>query len=349
MAEYDIYIILTDGKDKKPFYELSKKVHVINLDINFEELWGMPFIKKGITYLKKQRIFKKELAKVLYEIKPDITVSLLRREINFLCDIKDGSKKVGEIHVNRQNYRNFEITDTNFIKNQFSKYWMNSLIKQLKRLDKFIVLSEEDKRQWNEIDNIEVIPNPLPITENVPISTTESKKVIAVGRYVYQKGFDMLIEAWKTVVKKHPDWHLYIYGRGDKNNYPKADNCHLENAVEDINSKYAESSILAVSSRFEGFGMIIIEAMQCGIPAISFACPCGPKDIITNGNDGLLVENGNIQQLAESICYVIEHPEERRAMGKNAIDTAKRYSIDEIGKQWTRLFNELTSSKELIN
>ena len=343
VAGYDVYIILTDGKEKVPYYPLSKKIHIINLDINFEELWSLSFVKKSVTYLKKQRIFKKRLSKVLCNIKPDITISLLRREINFLCDIKDGSKKVGEMHINRQNYRNFEAGDTNFVKKIFEQYWMSSLIKQLKRMDCFIVLSEEDKKNWKELDNITVIPNPLPPVEVLQTSTTENKKVIAVGRYVYQKGFDLLVEAWDIVVRKHPDWHLYIYGRGNKDNYKKFDNCHFENAVENINDKYAESSIFVLSSRFEGFGMVIIEAMKCGVPAVSFACPCGPRDIITDGKDGFLVENGNTQKLAERICYLIEHEEERKEMGNIAIQTAKKYGIDEIGKQWVELFREITS------
>lgn len=345
VAGYDVYIILTDGKEKAPYYPLSDKIHIINLDINFEELWSLSFVKKGLVYLKKQRVFKKRLSKTLCELKPDITISLLRREINFLCDIKDGSKKVGEMHINRQNYRNFEAGDTNFIKKIFEKYWMSSLIKQLKRLDQFIVLSEEDKKNWKELDKVTVIPNPLPPMTVSKTSTTENKKVIAVGRYVYQKGFDLLVEAWEMVAKKHPDWHLYIYGRGDKNSYKVVSNCHFEDAVENINDKYAESSIFVLSSRFEGFGMVIIEAMKCGVPAVSFACPCGPKDIITDGKDGFLVENGNTRQLAERICYLIEHDEERKAMGKNAVETARKYDINEIGKRWVCLFNSLLTDK----
>ena len=113
--------------------------------------------------------------------------------------------------------------------------------------------------------------------------------------------------------------------------------------MENINDKYAESSIFVLSSRFEGFGMVIIEAMKCGVPAVSFACPCGPKDIITDGKDGFLVNNGNTKQLAERICYLIEHEEERKEMGKNAIETAKKYDINEIGKQWKELFEKIVS------
>ena len=142
VLNYDVYIILTDGNGKQPYYPLSTKIHLINLDINFEILWNKSFLKKGLIYLQKQRIYKKRLKEILFDIKPDITVSLLRREINFITSIHDGSIKIGELHVNRFNYRNFEKGNTNYIKNVFSYFWMKCLIQNLKHLNKFIVLSQ---------------------------------------------------------------------------------------------------------------------------------------------------------------------------------------------------------------
>ena len=139
---YDVTIILTDGKEKPIFYPLSDKVKVINLDIGFEELWTCSFLKKIFFYLKKQHLYKKLLNRELMRIRPDITVSMLRREINFINDIQDGSKKIGEIHINRANFRNFE--GNNALKNLFSKFWMNSLLSKLLRLDRFVVLTEKD-------------------------------------------------------------------------------------------------------------------------------------------------------------------------------------------------------------
>lgn len=343
---YDVYIILTDGKDKKPYYPLSSKVQVVQLDINFEELWNLPFLKKAAIYLKKQDIYKRKLKEALFAIRPDITISLLRREINFITSIKDGSRKIGELHVNRNNYRNFEENDNNLFKSIFSKIWMKSLVKHLKKLDRFIVLSNEDKMNWHELHNVEVISNPLPFRSQ-SFSDLSKHKVMAVGRYTYQKGFDLLLKVWREICKRYPDWELYIYGKGDKTEYYKLaeelklNNIFLENATENIIDKYLESSIFVLSSRFEGFGMVIAEAMACGVPAVSFACPCGPKDIIRNGEDGWLVENGNVKQLAEKIGNLIENENLRKEMGKKARINIKRFDEVKIMKQWIRLFNNL--------
>ena len=345
---YDITIILTEGKDKPLFYPISDKIKVINLDINFEELWTCSFVKKVFVYLSKQRIFKKRLSAELMRIRPDITVSLLRREINFINGIKDGSKKIGELHVNRANYRNFEQGDANFIKNLFAKFWMCNLVSHLKHLDKFIVLTEEDKALWTELENVEVIPDPLTF-DVVEVSPLKAKRVIAVGRYVYQKGFDLLLQAWKNIEEQYPDWQLAIYGMGDRTPYEQVitdlqinrNRCHLYGSTPNIKAEFLNSSLFAFSSRFEGFGMVLIEAMACGLPVVSFDCPCGPSSIISNGEDGLLVENGNISQFSDALVKMINDTEGRKLMARNAVQNVQRYNIENIAQYWKRLFDGL--------
>lgn len=346
--DYDITIILTEGKDKPLFYPLSDKIKVINLDINFEQLWTCSFAKKAFVYLKKQRIFKKKLTNELMRIRPDITISLLRREINFINEIKDGSKKIGELHVNRANYRNFEAGDSNAIKNMFAKYWMRNLVSHLKRLDRFVVLTEEDKATWAELDNVEVIPDPLAFDID-KVSPLTNKRVIAVGRYVYQKGFDLLLQAWAKVEKQQNDWELAIYGMGDRTPYEQIiekqhidrNRCHLNGPTDDIKQEYLNSSLFVFSSRFEGFGMVLIEAMACGLPVISFDCPCGPKDIVSHQVDGFLVENGNVEKLAEQMIYLIQNNERRKTLSENAVKNVKRFRIEQIAQQWKSLFEGL--------
>lgn len=345
---YDITIILTEGKDKPLFYPLSDKIRVINLDVNFEEMWTCSFLKKIFVYLKKQRIYRKRLTEELMRLRPDITISLLRREINFINHIKDGSKKIGELHVNRANYRNFEAGDSSAFKNLFAKFWMRSLVSHLKQLDRFVVLTEEDKASWTELNHVEVIPDPLAfdIGEVSPLTT---KRVIAVGRYVYQKGFDLLLQAWEKVEKQHPDWELAIYGMGDRTPYEQLmdqlqidrSRCHLNGSTSDIKKEYLNSSLFVFSSRFEGFGMVLIEAMACGLPVISFDCPCGPKDIVRHNEDGLLVPSGNIDSLAEAIQQLMSNDQKRQQMASAALVNVQRFQLDEIVGKWKSLIDEV--------
>lgn len=347
---YNITIILTEGKDKPLFYPLSRKIKVINLDIDFEALWPCSFAMKIIVYLQKQRIFRKRLTEILMRLKPDITVSLLRREINFINDIEDGSRKIGELHVNRANYRNFEAGDTNFVKRLFARYWMHNLVSHLKRLDRFVVLTEEDKASWTELSNVEVIPDPLAFDID-QVSPLTNKRVIAVGRYVYQKGFDLLLHAWKLIEQQHPDWELAIYGMGERMPYEQLidklkidrNRCHLNGSTPDIKAEYLNSSLFVFSSRFEGFGMVLIEAMACGLPVVSFDCPCGPKDIVRHKEDGLLVPSGRPDLLAEALHQVMGNDSIRQKMATEAINNAKRFQLDGIAMRWKQLFEDVLS------
>lgn len=348
---YEVTIVITDGGDKKPYFPLNPSIKVKQLDINFEEMYRYPFWRRFWVYRKKQNLFKQRLEAFLNEYKPDITISMLRREINFLNSLTDGSIKVGELHICKLHYRK---VPKNYLPRWIGKwvenYWSAQLVKELRKLSAFVVLTEEDKQMWTEVNNVCNIPNPVPFLPQIK-STCEAKQVIAGGRYFEEKGFDLLILAWEKVAKVHPDWVLRIYGDGmmrpllqrmiDERSL--TDQCVLELPVSDIEEKLRESSILVCSSRFEGWGMILVEAMACGLPVVSFACPCGPRNIISDGIEGFLAEKENIDDLAEKVCYLIEHEDERKRMGRQAAESARRYCIDIIGNQWRNLFESLLS------
>ena len=340
-TDYELTALMTESPKAPMYYPLNQNIKVINFDINFDSLDTMPIYNRLWHYRKKRFIYKRKFTELLLNEHYDIVVSAMRREINFLTDIKDGSKKVGELHFNRSIYRVFNSRlFPQIINRAITSYWQNKLIRTIKKLDKFIVLSKEDAEAWGNLINMEIIPNPI---KKIPlqISSCTNKKVIAVGRYTWQKGFDMLIEAWKIVDQRHPDWELHIYGSGDKDSYqriaPHGVFCH--ESVKDIYSKYIESSIFAFSSRYEGFGLALAEAMSCGLPAVSFACPCGPKDIITD--DGILVEPNDINNLANNICKLIEDESLRKKMGEKGHNNMKRYSEKVIMQKWLSVFDSL--------
>lgn len=347
-TDNQIYIVLTEHPEKKRVYSLSDKVHVKNLVVNFDDLDTMPFLKKVFFYYIKLYKYKRLLGKYMMELRPDVTVSVTRREINFLNEIHDGSKKIAEIHFARTFYRKFDKKILpSFINEWISCKWMNSLIKNLKLLDRFVVLTDEDSYNWPELTNVIVIPN---FVSSIPSqkSSCKNKKVIAAGRYSDQKGFDMLIKAWEQVYHIHPDWTLEIYGAGNNIAYQfLADSLnlssvvHCNSAVSNIYEKYAESAFFVLSSRYEGFCLVILEAMGAGLPVVSFACPCGPRDVIDDGKNGYLAINGNVADLAKKICFMIEHEDERIIMGKMAVQYSAKYNKDVIMKRWIELFDSL--------
>ena len=351
---YDVSIIITDNKGSIPYFPLSKKIQVIQLDINIDNLWQYSIWKRLYLYQKKMRIYKQRLEKCLILLHPDITISLLRREINFLCDIQDGSAKVGEIHFGRYKYReaNFGFLPQ-FMNQWITNRWMAQLDKNVKRLDRFVVLTHEDATYWKGLSNLTVIPNPITI-EHGDVSDCTAKQAIAVGRYTYQKGFDLLISAWKTVNVKHPDWTLKIFGGGNREAcQQQVDKLGLKEViicngpVNNIAEKYRESSIFILSSRFEGLPLVLMEAMSTGLAPVAFTCPCGPRDIIKDGEDGILCENGNTEKLAEDICRLIDDEQLRKDMGQKAAQNIQKYTISQIMKQWDNLFKEIYRSRAI--
>lgn len=345
---HDVIIIITDGGGKPFFFPLSDKVKVINLNINFDEIWHRSLFTKVVLYFHKQQLFRKRLSTELTSIRPDVTISTLRREINFITSIKDGSKKIGEIHINKSHFRNFSPDKSSFIKRIFSKIWINDVVGKIKKLDRFVVLTEYDRIDWKEIPYVDVIPNPLSFYP-VESSNLHSKRVIAIGRYLDDKGYDLLLRAWSIVEKLCVDCELDIYGDGDKSFYVDLtkelhldrNRCRLHGRVSDVMSEYMRSTLFICSSRYEGFCMGIIEAMACGIPVVSFDCEWGPRSIIRNGEDGLLVDNGDFDQMAHAIVALLNSPKRLLEMGRKAKENVRRFEIGKIAEMWANLFDEL--------
>ena len=345
---YEVTIIVTEGQGRECFFPLSDKVRVINLQLGFEDLWCVSFIKKVFLYLKKQRQFKKLLTIELMRLRPDITISVLRREINFINSISDGSRKIGELHVNRSNYRTFSDPDCNFIKRVFAYFWMKDFIGHLKLLDRMVVLTDTAREDWPELSNITLIPDPLPFkTEDV--SSLSTRRIISIGRYTYEKGFDLLLRVWAKIQDRSHDWSLDIYGVGDQTPYRHLfqelgiddRRCHIYDGLKNVQNAYLSSSIFVLPSRFEGFSLVIIEAMACGVPVVSFDCENGPRNIITDGQNGFLVPAFDIEVYAERLLTLIRHDDLRQRMGLEARQSSYPYQIEEIALRWKALFDEV--------
>lgn len=351
---YDVTIIVTEGKNGNSFFPLSDKVKVVNLGLNFEELWNITFVKKVLLYLKKQRKYKRLLTNELLKIRPDITITTLRREINFINDVPDGSIKIGEQHLSRTNYRKIDARFSKFYEISFFRWWKDRVVVSLTKLDRLVVLTSDSASEWPELTNITMIPDPLPIKVS-NCSPLSAKRVITIGRYSYEKGYDLLLRVWSIVEKKCSDWQLDVFAMGDPTPYVKImdelsidkKRCHLNSSVVDVESEYINSSILVQPSRTEGFGLVLVEAMACGLPVISFDCENGPRSIITEGEDGFLVNPYDVDSFAERLVQLMNDNEQRYKMGEKGQRKSQLYQIDSVGRQWKQLFDEIMQNNEV--
>lgn len=344
---WEILIVTTDQHNRPPFYPFPAEVRMVDLGINYSEDNAKGTLAKVRGYLKRRTQHKKALTTLLMQERADIVVSLYPSESSFLPDIKDGSKKVLELHYCK------------FFRLQYGRKGLMGLIDRyrtrlderlVRRFDRFVVLTEEDKGYWGNLPNIEVIPNAALFIAPRHSTQTE-KRVIAVGRLDYQKGFDRLIEAW-ALVQQNPacrSWRLDIFGQGEWQEMLEemirerdlGQTARINPPSKQIGEEYAASSILVMSSHYEGFPMVMIEAMACGVPVVSYDFKCGPRDIIREGDNGLIIPKGDISALAEGIGRLIQEEELRRSMSMKAQEVTTTYSEDTVMRRWITLFNSM--------
>lgn len=347
---HEVHIVTTeDCGTKEPFYKFSEKIEFHNLGINYIKVDGRLNPFSILKRLVLGQIHKNKLSKLLNDIKPDFTLCMFGHETSFLPSLKDGSKKIAQFHFFRY-YKDIEYkyNSVPLLKKWFAQVKEQRKWRYINDYDAFVVLSKEDAENWKEFKNVSVIPNALPF-EVLHGAECDRKQVLSVGRLVYQKGYNLLVEAWKKVNLLHKDWKLVLYGDGpDYDNLVKEIiNYNLQNSfiinpsTNNIVEKYLESSIYVSSSRYEGLPMTLLEVMSCGVPCVSFTCPCGPRDIVKDGEDGFLVPVGDVDMLAERICRLIENDELRKTMGRNARINMQRYSVDKVMKEWEKLFERL--------
>jgi glycosyltransferase involved in cell wall biosynthesis len=222
-------------------------------------------------------------------------------------------------------------------------------------LDALVVLTEGDRDDYRALDGLRVerIPNPTPPLGGA-VSTLHAPVVVAAGRLTSQKGFDLLIPAFAPVARRHPDWTLRIYGGGPERAALQAQieaegmagRIELMGPTRRLGAALAQASLFVLSSRFEGFGLVIVEAMSVGLPVVSFDCPRGPGEIITSGRDGTLVPPEDVAGLSAALDELIADPARRRAYGAAALETAAAYDQREIGARWEALLTELLATRD---
>ena len=316
---YEVFIITLNEAECTPFYPFSPRISFCNVQTQ----------SKGLAYLQS---YVQGINRWIDKINPDV-----------ICVCDDGIKGLYiPLWIHRGKSRLIYERHASL---QFCTHPWQRVLMQLggKLYHKIVVLTQYNAKEWHW-GNIEVIPNPLSLHPKT-VSSLQSKRIICVGSLSENKGYDLLIKAWSNIASRYPDWSIHIYGKGNSSPYRQAvENAGLTQQIEfhsptdQIEEEYIASSMLVLPSRSEGFGMVLIEAMSCGLPCVSFDCPSGPRDIISHGEDGFLVKPQDTDELGKRITQLIESEELRKKMGQAARKNSQRYKMEEIAPLWEKVF-----------
>ena len=346
---YDVSVITYYQFHEPNTYPLSCKVKQINLSIPFYQQYRYSYPKRLWLKWGFYRQLQIELQQTVNSINPDILIGVGYTLADVVCSIKCQAAKIIESHEARI-YTKFPLLhkNTSLFSTIYAilnrKIYLNIVEK---RADAVVTLTKGDALEWKNAKRVEIIPNfsIMPISN---LSNGESKRVIAIGRLEWQKGYDKLIDIWKLVSPTHSDWQLDIYGEGSleadlkkRINEAGLINVTIHPFTHNISQEYAKSSIQVLTSRFEGFSLVLLEAMRHGLPCVTFDCPFGPKELIDDNKCGYVIENDNINQFAERLNYLIDNQQVRKRFAKEALMKSRKYNVDNIMNLWKELFNSL--------
>ena len=349
---YQILFTTYEQQSQKLPFQLNCNISYKPINVNIPQRNRLSFLRWFLSYFLSRRQFKRQYKVLVKENRPDIVVCTAYSYQVFDIIINTnhhlGIKTIMESHTKGETVTMAYKFKYNHRLYSLFSLWDYHIMKSLKHCQYVVTLTKQDLAFWESYtQHIEVIPNMLTIKPKRVVDYG-AKRIISAGRYMSEKGFDRLLEAWYLINNLFNDWHLYIFGDGDRapyqkiaGNYKIDNSVHLMPATDDIAEEFSKSSIYVMSSRYEGFGLVLAEAMSCGLPCISFDCPYGPRDIITDGEDGILVENGNIEALSKAIERLMIDESLRQSMGEKAIINVARYNSSIIMNLWEELFSSL--------
>ena len=351
-TSYNIYLTTYEQHNSPLTFPLNNNITTKPLEVMMPQRDKMTLFQWVKAYNNARHRFRHLFNSLIDNISPDIVVltvysyQVLDIIIN-TCYAK-GIKTVMESHTKGETV----MFSNKFKYNQYLfkifSLWDGYILRSLRHCNCLVTLTKQDIPFWQKyIKRIEAIPNMLTITPQKVINY-ESKRVISAGRYMTEKGFDMLLEAWHLLPEELRDWHLYIFGNGDRslyqnivNNYNMGDTVHLMPATDDIVEEFSKCSLYIMSSRYEGFGLVLAEAMSCGLPCVSFDCPYGPREIIKDTEDGLLAKYKDVEDLVHKMVSLMSDAKLRQKLGEQAIKNIARYEPHKIMNQWINLFETL--------
>jgi len=339
----DVYLLTSDQGSHRVIFELSNGVHREDLGICFYRQYRFRGLRRLMIAREMNRQYRHLFADRLHKIQPDLIICTTADRIGTIAKLKGSIPLVVESHSICTRTLNH---GRSWLQR---KLYRHHFQRSLSKADMIVALTEGDAREWRKYHSqVTVIPNFIhPHKEH--ISDCSAKKVIFVGRFDYQKRVQDAIRIWKRVRKRHSDWTLEIYGDGEMHQevcslVSSVDGVVIHQPTPHIFEAYQECSFLISTSLFEPFGLVIPEAMSCGLPVVAFDCPYGPNDLIMNEKDGYLVKDRDFDAFVGRICGLIENPKLRKAMGQTALVSSQRYSAEQIMPYWLQLFSMLSPS-----
>ena len=356
--DYEVYLITYNQYGAPLSFPISDKVFHIDLATRYVSRCTFHGIYQYIDRYMSERTFRKELNQMLERLSPNIIVcaDLHVSDLKAVLSSKVQAIRIVECHCGLSAYFEDVKKFKRFFKRIRERILKWQLLSAIRKFDKIIVMTESEKEAWNLKDKVVCVPNMLvSYPDQEPEMSHVHKSVISVGRYAYQKGYDLLLESWRIVQKTHSDWTLHIYGShdGSVGDYEQLmdqiqqyhiTNVNLHQSTNEVYSCYAKSDFYVMSSRYESFGLVLIEAMSCGLPIISFDCKYGPQSIIKNGQTGVLVSPNDIKEMATSICSMIENNESRQLMAVSARQESKNYTSEKIMPIWHEFYRSVLTN-----
>jgi len=348
---YEIMLVTYEQGQHSYAYQLHPSIKHEDIGARFFELHKFGLLKRFLYFIKYRIYFKRQFKTIINDFCPDVVVTTTYqlKILDIILSICSNSINIIESHI--ACYKAQKSSELHgFWLRPFAKMYDAFFLGKIIKFDILVVLTQGDSMDWKKYNrNIRVIPNPVTLFPDSIEEHEERCRIISVGRLHEQKGFDLLIHAFSEISDFCPKWHLDIYGEGDDEKYLRSliskyglnKRISIIQPIPNIYEEYMRSDFYVLSSRYEGFPLVLNEAMSCGIPCIAFRCKYGPEDAIIDKVNGLLVENGNVSALAEGMLWMIQHPQERQRMGKAAREAAGKYKKDEIMKKWQLLFNTL--------
>ncbi len=331
---HDIVMVTSDQGNHPMAFPVDEHIRHIDMNIGMHTQYRYSGLRRLQKRRQLSRLYEEKLRQVLADVSPDILVCTSTQDMRQLLRLRGRIPVVVESHINFSH----DGTLWNKLLTRYNNHYVG-------KADVVVTLTQGDARNWRRVSrDVRVIPNFVHLNDTGSISDCTNKKVVFIGRLVKEKGLDDMTRIWRQVNQHYPDWQLHLYGEGAMDSVPDIQ-LFVHPATTAPFERYKESSLLLLTSKFESFGLVLPEAMSCGIPVVSYDCPYGPASIISDGKDGFLIPNRDEQSYVQRVLQLIGDTDLRRQMGAQGLVSAQRYRAEAIMQQWDELYKSLMPVK----